>query len=313
MIKPAFLTILLALSANALTACGGVKLRPDPSPPAIDSNYPTAEIYAGDKHFVGLGIIEVPYGSDVADLDISVQGYYQGRAKFVSASLGLDKLFTYKGNMKVRAQAESKVTMPALIGMTVAPTWPGQTGQVIDVHPLQGWLLVNPVQVGEKWSYLSSKTPEEIDAWIQLPTQGISTIDVISPECGVAKELAVTGPTRRIALSELGLKPENKRCVLQMVMSGSAGTRYALWAAWRYAKDFQPLSEPTADFYEQKVDLAAESAVTVVSVDETFRVSNFGTFPFDQEDPHVVRLLTVKGRVLVGQWMPEKKEFAWKR
>lgn len=309
MLKPA----LLALLAILVTGCGSVTLRPDAGMAAIEANYPTAEIYAGDHHFVGLGIVEVPYGSNVSDLDVAVQGYYQGRMRVVSASLGLDKSFTYKGNMKVRTMAESTVTLPALIGMVVSPSWPGQSNQVIEVHPLQGWLVVNPARPGEKWSYLATKSPEEINAWIELPTRGMSSIDVVSPECGVSKELPTTGDTTRITLDALGVGPGTKRCVLQLAISGSAGIKYALWAAWRYSKDFRPLSQPTADFYEQKVDIQAETSVTVVSVDEQFKVSDSGTFNFDQDVPHVVRLLTVKGRVLVGEWIPARKDFAWKQ
>lgn len=297
------------LFALLLSGCTGAKVRPDPSEAAMPRNYPTLEFYACGQHFVGLGRCLIPEGQDASSVALAIQGYYAGQIRVFSETLAVDYSFAYRGTEKFQVPLSGSPDPSALVGFVMSPTYPGQFEEPIDVHPVIGFLLIEVQRPGERWDWSMTKTPAGTDAFLDLDTRGADEIFVVSPECGVDKSIPVTEETTRVRLSSLVLTAFPGRCIFRFVILDHLVT----WMSWRYQESFRPLAVPALEIRGEKLRVTGAPEVSVISMDEEWYIDNSAKFHWDPASPHILRLLTVKGRIAVGTYSPETKGWVWKR
>src|SRR5579863_5990249 len=99
------LGLIVALFCSSLSACGGAPLKPDPSTPASDSHYPTAEFQACGQRWHGLGVCDIQAQDDLSKVNLQVQGYLSGDLRVYAVSDSSDCQFdqhmTYVKNQLV--------------------------------------------------------------------------------------------------------------------------------------------------------------------------------------------------------------------
>lgn len=296
--------------ALLLASCAG-RLRPDPSPAAALSNYPSAEFYACGRHFVGLGYCELPVGTPINSIAFAVQGYHAGRIRVFSAALPIDVSLRYAGTKRVPITLPGIPRASVALGFTVNPEFPDEESQGVEVYGTMGWLLVKVALPGEAWTFSETRSPVGSDAVVRIPSAGASSAIVISPECGVDRTVPIAGEELELRLGDLVDASEMGRCIFQVGLLGTG--RFHAWLAWRYAPEFIPLASPALDRGNDSVRVTADATVSALILDDEMRVDREAKFKIDWARPHVLRAVTVKGRSAVGVWNPENQEVLWMR
>lgn len=291
-----------------LSGCGK-NLRPDRFPPATLSNYPSAEFYACGERWVGLGYCELQAGDSVSSLEFSIQGLYKGRIRIFSEALPADVIFSYDGSKKIPVDLRGRPTQPIVLGMAISPSFPAGNDKAVEVYGAFAFLLINVVQPEETSNFYKSLQPAGIDQTIRVPVTGASDLGVFSQECGVEQEFIVNADPYPLKLSSLIGIEDQGSCIFYI---GTELSQMSVWMSWRYASDFKPLAIPSLEVKGKKLHVEAETGVTLIAKDTAYVVNNKGKFDWSSNKPSVLRLFTVKGRTLVGEYQPGEG-WTWKR
>lgn len=302
-------SLVLLITLFSLSACGS--LRPDPAPTsAIDASYPTLEMYVDGSLFHGAAVV---YKADT-NFDFEVQGYYSGELRVTSVNCGFDKTVNYENNQRVKIDLSS-VTIPVRNCFFVAkmtPSYPGEAGSGIKISAIVG-ILAFKRKVEERQAYatpLKVMTPPK--GFLTVPVGDVPSARILINGCnGIYDHVLkpdsgkVTIPLEEIFSSAQGY------CVADgVVITDQLQDLLVYLAGAVYAQSYTPLSIPSISIKGGKIRVVSEEAVSIVSVDNEYKLSNKGTFDFDPSKPgHVVRAITVKGRTALGVW--DGKEFRW--
>ena len=306
------LVVLCTLSL-LMSGCSGVKLNKDPSKPSITSNYPTAEFYACGGHFVGLGICDLSVGEDISSLDLSVQGYYQGRIRVFSEALPADITLNYDGLKNIPIDLTGKPKQPVLIGITHTPRFPNEENQAIEIYGVIGFLWVNVVYPGESWHHYTSKSVEGINDLVEIDVREANRLELISEGCQIDETIDVSQRDYyTVSLFNIVDDLSIGQCVIDIAIIGTRD-RFLTWLSWRYDRNYRPIAIPSWKLSGQEISFKAEKHVSIISVDDEWVIGNEADFDFYRMTPHAVRLLTVKGRLIVGLWRPKMMDFVWVR
>jgi hypothetical protein len=296
-----------------IASCGPDRLKPDPAEPSLPRNYPSAEFYACGKHFVGLGRCSIHPGQDISEVALAVQGYHQGSVRAFSEALQMDFGYSYVGTSRYSIPLQGTIQEPVIVGVVVSPSYPGQTSDPIEVHPVMGFLLIDVERPGEDWSWQATKTPAGTDASIDLDAHGADQLFVTAPECGVKESIELAAESYRLQLSSLIDTARPGRCVFHMTLLGPEVVRYWTWMSWRYSDLYRPLALPALKTQDGSIEVTPEAGVAVIALDGIWSLRAPAKFKFDESKPHTLRLLTVKGRVLVGEYDPMERNWEWKK
>ena len=61
------------------------------------------------------------------------------------------------------------------------------------------------------------------------------------------------------------------------------------------------------------MNIEAQDVVSIVSVGDSYKVSNAGKFKVDTNKEFVVRAISVSGRTVIGVYSPKSREILWKQ
>jgi len=283
------------LFALLLAGCAG-KLKPDSVPGALASHYPTAEMIACGTRFVGLGICPVSQGGVFS---IKVQGYYQGTIQIDSERCEIHQKVRYQNNGQVAVTIPVKTS--CLIDVVVSPEYPGDPKSGLKIESLKGRLYMKVLPEGALYFSKSSKVKEGLNASFSFPSD--EPVKLSFRGCGVAfdEEKEPVNGEITVMLRDILYMDMPMDCVLEGAAIGKKVTRLT-WQVWTYDQDFTPLAVPVTELKNKKLTVKAEGPVSVLSLDENYVINNQTSFQFDPSKPHVLRLITVGGRLLIGEW-----------
>lgn len=313
--------IAVIFSFAVLTACGSGNVRPDicdgtnPNgcPAASQANYPTAEFVACGKAWHGLGTCFLKRGELLDSVGLAIQGYNRGTIRFVSQDCFIDETLRYENNQRVRIGLSGVSNQSCLLSFVVTPEFdPGQTEGVI-IRSFKGHLWLAVREKEDVSVEFISKTPEGGDAEIRIPVGSPGLHRVVFRGCDVGFDEAVEAIDGTISIRLQQVIPSIglKRCILQGGVEDSDRNKFITWMVWGYDKNFVPLPIPVIEIYKNRISIIGDPNVSVISLDEEWKLKNIARFKFDPMTPHVVRLLTVGGRSVFGIWNPDRRSFEW--
>ena len=291
---------LLLLALNGIgSGCG--HLRPDPSPAAIDSNFPSAEGTCNGQRFLGLGFCVLRPGESA---NLTFQGYYQGTIRIDSDRCQITKSVDYENSAPIALTVNPDDS--CVIDFVVSPQYPhpGTNG----VSSLKGRVYVKRLaDADQTYETFVDKIPVGADQMISIPSEVPAKLVVSG--CGAHVLDPARAPVAsaiQFHLSEVTL--DRPDCLLEgAIIAGNVVHRFG-WQVWTYSKDFSPLPEPTIDLEGKKLSVTGDPTVSIIALDEAFVINRKASFTLG-DGPHLLRLMTVKGRVLLGVW--DGKEFMW--
>lgn len=287
----------------ALSGCGG-KLVEDPSISALEANYPTAEIYLNGKVAHGLAVGSV--GSE-----LQIQGYGTGEIKVDGQTCGVEFNKSYSLNERVSIplpQVDPISAKSCLLDVLVTPHYKEQDNAAIKVYPFKG--IVALKESKPSVSRFTRKLTGNMKSTLHINVGGTGSVKYIFTGCG----LKVTGDA---PLSEgyLDLDTANlvnmktgTSCVLEgIVISPEYEDMFVTVLISAYSPLFTPLSEPSIAVKDKSLEIEGDSAVSIVSLDSEFKIGNTGKFDLNPNGNQVIRLITNKGRSVIGT----KQEGSW--
>ncbi len=311
--------LFIYLTAFLLMLVGcGQKLRPDPSLAAITANYPTAEFRACGKLHHGLGICVLREGADLASVQLKLQGYHSGEFKIDSegCSAGPEQI-RYSKNKTYSVPLTGKAAKSCVISMTVSPTYDNQKNSGIKVHGFRGHLYVKVIKEGDEiQTYLLRESGNWKRFW-KIATGEVEDVRVFATGCGLTidKKIKPSEEDTSISIPLHSLISDlNKTCVIEGVIQGKVYKDLLLTVlVAQYESAYVPLAEPVVEIKNGKISIEASESVSIISVGDDYQIASKATFGPDLKKSFTVRLLTVKGRSLVGEWNPSTKEVVWVR
>jgi len=242
-----------------------------------------------------------------------VQGYYEGRVRVESTACGMDKAIQYKDSALLTFSV--KVTRDCLFAITITPIYPPQPHQEIVVWPIIGFVAVKALDKGEAWAGTTRKTSNwsATNNWmvksgdtqpvrVQLngcgnydkqitPVNGVLTMNLKDAWTGWAQDICV--------LDGVAISPVFQNLFLNVLGTG-------------YNPRFYPLPLPKITYDdENRIWITADPAVSLISLDRQYEFSTHAAFWFDSTKPHILRLLTVKGRTVFGTYHPSGRKWTW--
>lgn len=277
-------------------------LRDDNSVPAVRSNYPTAEFSACGKVFHGLGACPIYPGQNPNSIGFYIQGYYSGSIRVFSAECGLDRTVTYSNSERVVFDLPNNIDKSCLIDFSVSPEYPQQDKNAVVVYGLSGQLFLKVVLPGEDWVWVSNRFPKNSFEYVTVPMVGSEArVVMYSKLCETNFDKVLPIVRGQIELSTDDIRLYEDKCVLNGVMINDR-KRYFTWMSYRHAKEFVPLGIPKIELNGDKLSVVGDSAVAVVSLNEKYELGNTASFKFNRLRTNILRLLTVKGRSVIGIW-----------
>lgn len=284
----------------------------DPSPPAAASNYPTVEFRAQGKLFHGLGEVALKKGEPLSNMELKVQGYFGGTIRVDSGFCHLRKSVQYSGMELVSIGLEGKATETCMIDITVTSVYPDDIDSTTLVYELKGQLLVKVIPDERPFFLSSSKVQQGTDTNLFVPVDGLTgSVEVVFRGCGFSYEdtVPINDGEATISARWVGGPEPLRRCLHEGFVDAPGEIKRVSWNIWVFAKDFAPLPLPRLEFTGEILRVEGDPAVAAVIFDDDYELGPRGTFRLDQDLEHTLRLLTVKGRSVVCQWMQARGEF----
>ena len=275
-----------------LAGCAG-KLKPDSVPGAMASHYPTAEFTACGTRFVGLGICPAYQGGV-----LEVQGYYKGTIQIDSERCNIHIKTRYENSQSVKV---ALANTSCVVDFVVSPEYPNDAKSGIVIESLKGRLYWKSLPQGAAYFSQSTKVKEGLNASFSFPAD--EPVKLSFRGCGITydEEKEPENGKITVMLRDIVFMDMPMDCILEGAAIGSKVTRLT-WQVWSYDSAFTPLAVPSAEVKNKKLTVKAEGPVSVLSLDDQYVIDNQTTFKFDPSKPHVLRLITTGGRLLIGEW-----------
>lgn len=311
----------LACVLIALLASGCGHLRPDPVPiSAIDANYPTAEFRACGKHWHGLGLCSVEKGEPYDTVSFKIQGYFKGILAVDSKDCGIEIRREYKDNELISIPIPGDANKNCLLTFTVAPKYPKQDNQNIQVHNFRGHLAIRVLDEPERpWEprirKVSGNYSSELRMFYGPPNGGVR---LVADGCGrddPYNEQRMLDDAGYLNFNLVDIMPvleQPKVCMMEGFIASThfEDVDFNIFVA-KYSSEFTKLPIPDIQINGNEIKVTANDAVSIISIDGEYEIDHEAKFDFDWKKAHVMRLLTVKGRSVLGFWAPGGQQWQW--
>lgn len=319
-----FLVALCLISHTLLLGCAGKLLKEDPVIPAIKANYPTLEFGACGELFHGLGTCYLREGEAHNSVNLKIQGYYRGTGRVFSNNCAVDQTFTYTENELISVNLpQLEPGRSCLVSMVLSPEYPPEWRSGISVYSLKGLLAIRIQKGNERWGGFLRKLTGNFKSQVDIPVGPHKEARVVIRGCGVKYDKVITldKEIAHIQLSE-AIVSQIGDCVVEGVILTSDidrtftgliaqyATTLPLDPEWR-EYGFIPLAIPKVDVSDSSIKIEGPDSVSVISVNDKYKVTSKASFSFDRNKINIVRLITVKGRTVLGVWDPKAQSFKW--
>ena len=308
--------LLICLLALAVTGCS--TLRVDPvAVSAIEANYPTAEFRACNKLWHGLGVCSVRKGELYSKIDLKIQGYFSGVVVIDSKDCGIEIRKEYSNSELISFQLPGIANRNCELTMTITPKYPDQDDHNIQVHNFRGHLAIRVLEHGRSWEWRTQKVTGNFSSEMNIRYAPLVSAKVVAGGCDreeiynqvhyLDDEYFSFNLNEMIPVTE---KP--KVCVLEGFLSSEIvrDLDFNILVA-KYDKRFTQLPIPKIEMDDDEITIVADEAVSVISMDDQYEIGHEVEFDFDKTKKHVIRLLTMKGRSIIGLWIPGNGGWEW--
>ena len=301
-----------------VTGCAGT-LKEDPSwPTPIDAEYPSAEVWAcGRLQDMGQNVCSIERGQPYDKVKMAVAVYYKGTVKVSSTNCGLETELSYEKTGLFDIQIPGIAQKNCVVVVTVIPQLPDQKNSGIRVYGLRGYLAIRVLDKGNNWTGTTKKITGSFSSkevfWIGRQK---TDVDLVIDGCGLPTfKKKIPAPTEGIVefnLNEVIPKDmPQQTCVLQGYFRSQVykDSLFNIMVS-NYDERFTPLPIPVVNIDKEKIEIVADSSVSIIAVNDEYKIANKAKFKF-VGDRNVVRLLTVNGRTVTGIWERDKG-WTWK-
>lgn len=304
-----------------LSGCG--TLRDDASQPVLDAGFPSAEIYVTSPKGRttlknGLAMIGVRPGDSLADLNVSVQAYFQGRIQIDSNSCDLHITREYVDSERIRIPFHGIARENCFVRFVIAPRLPRQENGTVQVYPYFGVVAIRvldapPLDRFESEAKVTSSLDQAVDIKV---ADAASPVQVFATGCGVTKTVDLVLDSSGILSFSLRSMIENRKqtCVLTgIVIHPEIQDLYFDILVSQYDSEFLPLPVPVLTLENGRVCYSGSPEAAITAIDERHSFKKSGCLRFDPLRPNTLRQISVKGRTAMAQWTPEDKVWKWVR
>jgi len=290
-----------------VSGCGG-RVKPDPFPFSVSSNYPSGEFQACGKTFHGLGTCGIQKGQNLESLGVRVRGYFHGSVRAVSKDCNIDETYHYENNSSVLIPLKGPAITSCEVSFVISPIYPEEDKAAFKIGSYEGHLHIKVNEANSKWYGMTTKVPENGHKKVLIPVDDLSSwARVVFRGCGSSYDVEhlVSDGHVSVDINSVVPKLDKQICVLNgFVNYGGSPTRLS-WIFAVYSPSFVKLAEPTVYYRKNKIYILADKSVSVISVDEEYDLKSHGTFKAKRDQPHILRALTTGGRSVIGTWDPE--------
>lgn len=317
--------LLISLIVGGALGLGcGSNLRPDPALSADKAKYPTGEILVGGQLWNGLAMVVIDQGQPYDSVGLHIQTYYNGTVSVLSKNCELDHSFRYEGSQLIRYQIPGVALRNCLLTIVKSPEYPNESNQSLVISPMRSHVAIR-VKNGERWVGTTAKLYDgERKIWyarVMAPSSYIhgNSTRVVLDGCGKQYDkilpVNINGYVE-IELSEAVDTSKVTVCVMEGVAFFSKPRPSPIEAKTLLnalisvhitevqGKKFTPLPDPYTSIERGKIKVTADEAVSITSLDKKYEIDREGEFDFDQNKKHVLRLITVGGRLWLGVYDP---------
>lgn len=307
---------LLSLLAAVVVGSGCAGMRPDPSPSAVDSNYPSAELYLRGELSNGIAVTSAFPGERWDSVNPMVQTYGKGILDVVSTNCPeLTQSFSYQENEKIQIRPKSGHLFldSCLITVTVRPQFPKSVSDGIEVYNLRGHFVIRSMEsgtwVGSSYKVTGAWQQEHV---FQVPEE-TSRVAIVINGCGIShwrSERTVKNGQFKIALHEISRGFLDRPCILTGFYSTNLGAEADFDIVLvNYKPEFTPLAYPSIQEKPDKLNIDSDRIVSIVAVNKNYKISNAGSFSWNPEKRTIVRIWTNKGRTAFCERIPTKAKW----
>lgn len=311
-----FISVIVLLLV--VTGCGK-NIRPDPVfPPSIEAEYPSAEVRACGKLMqLGQSVCSLEKGKPYNNVKLSVYTYYKGVVKVAGRGCQLEQELSYDSTGLMEISIPGIADRNCLITVTVQPKFPNEENSGIKVNSLRGWVAIRVLPANSAWRSDAKKVTGNFSSRSKMFVgEQAEDVQVVVDGCdvvGFTKNIKPVAGYIEIELSEI-LKPELAlgTCVLQGYVRSKVfkDVLFNIMVS-KYDPRFTPLPLPVVKINGSKIEVSADAAVSAISVNDEYEITNSGKFDWKADQENTVRNITVGGRSAVGVWKPGKG-WAWK-
>ncbi len=313
--------VFIILFGILATGCGK-KLRPDPvAIPAIEANYPTAEIIACGERWHGLAVCPIVKGQPYSSLGIQIQGYHEGIVTIDSKPCQIEAAFSYTGNVPIPIDIPTIAERNCLLTVTVSPKYPDEESQDIRVYSFIGWLDIRVLEnQDDEWEGYVRKVTKNFSSEIRVWIGDVDSVRLVADGCGREESYDQSHDliSGWLVFDLKDIVPPDmppKTCVIEGFARSTVykDVNFDILLS-KYDERFTVLPLPIIEFNGDKLKIKADKAVSIISMDAEYKIDYKTDFEkFDPNVYHVLRLLTVAGRSVLGEWDVDTKKWAWQQ
>lgn len=304
------LTPILLFLSIFLYSCGGVVPDNGSVLPAIRAGVPTVEIDGCGGIDKGLKICTVGREVNLVNLNISVQGYWEGKIAYVTSGcpVELDESFLYSRHQKIKIPLAGVLDTDCLITVTLSPRYRGFESNGVIVWPIEGHIYLRStsrlpvtqtnVTARDVGLLLEADAPKRVV--MQSSFCDINFDRVLDPERGLVE----------VRLSDLTKLDEQKICIING--ADVDDKKLILWYVAIHNPAYNFLPKPRITYSKTRITVEGSNDVTAIILNSEYKYGDKAKFKFKKDKENILRMVTAKGRTVLGVWSPEKGEWSWK-
>lgn len=309
---------LISLLVLVFVFAGCATLNEDPSMPAIEAGYPSAEGIALGEPFNGLKVVKIKKGEPLSKLGLKIQTYYSGSVVIDSKFCNISTGFEYKNSQIIDVPVSGEATQSCVITFTVTPTYPAQDRSAVKVHGFRGHIRVEVVEEGidleKDIVAFDKKGASNFSVPLRLDVGGTQPVKLFLQGCGAdySGTHELIGGILSIDVSPMLKIQDKETCVLEgLVVSPEFTDLHIVGLISKYDTKFSPLTIPNFEIDDGELIVEASSVVSVMGINQNFVFDTSISSDIDSGKSYTVRALTVKGRSVIGRF--KNGVFQWHR
>jgi hypothetical protein len=273
-------------------------LREDPSMPATDADFHTAEAIVRGERFRGIKIVSIKKGEPLSSLDLKIQGIFSGSVKVNSSNCGIDKFVSYRNSEQVQVDISGAAISSCIITFYVSPQY---NSKFSVTYGMKGILAVRVLEEDQPWLGRAISVASSGRANIFLDLREQLPVRVVLSGCGVEYKKTIEPDASGnvvIPVEEISLNRKDRCIASGYVVSEEYETLYFDFLIIRHDADFIDLPKPSVVVLnDRRVCVYADSSVSFIMTESSFSNCNQACF----SDPKIIRGVTNKGRTFLGE------------
>ncbi len=305
-----FKFIILYFMVFFLAGCGGVVPDNGTVLPAIRAGVPTVELHGCGGIDKGLKICTVGRETNLTSLNLSIQGYWEGRVSYVTSGcpVELDDSLLYSRHQKIRIPVSGLLERDCLVTVTLSPRYRGFENNGVIVWPIEGHIYLR--RTSRLPTTQTNITARDVSFFV--PATETRRIVMESSLCDISfdEDLEPQNNGIEIRLSDLTAIDERKLCIING--ANVEDRSLLLWYVAIHDPNYSFLPKPALETKRRRLKVKGTSDVTAIILNDDYKYGSEGSFRFDRKKQNILRMVTAKGRSVLAIWNPRTESWSWK-